>query len=100
MAYSTPRNIRMPNIQLMMLRLSFSCLFAYASRFTLFFRFFLLILFGIVSWLIVISIIGLVVSLHQIGFDKAVELAVHHRLHVGSLIVCAVVFHAFVVENI
>ena len=37
---------------------------------------------------------------HQVSFDEAVYLSVHHTVHVAGLEIGAVVFHAAVVEDV
>ena len=39
-------------------------------------------------------------ELHKVGFDKAIDVAVHHSIDIGGLIVGAMVFDTAVVEDI
>ena len=50
------------------------------------------------SFLIVLVIVNR--KLHEVGLDKLVDLAVHHAIHIGGLIVGAVVLDTAVVEHI
>ena len=42
----------------------------------------------------------LIRKLHQICFDKRIDIAVHYTVHVRSLVIGTVIFHAAVVEHV